>query len=393
MDDISETIRSSKKLRVVVCCLVGLLLPGGCHSANRWPGLTPPCVLDPGVTQAQLVEHLNKNIIGSPKHGGLVSWRANNAKIHVTGIPLALPANIAVESSRNLRIVVSNPMTRGQEVDIGSNAERFWFWSKDAPGIMTCQHEDVHVAMSHMNLPIQIEPDWLMEIFGVIPINNDEYTMVRSQVGTAELVAARQTPDGKIMERIIVVDTCQGVITEHALKEPGGEIIARAKLDKYFESPSGVLLPMVYQIEWPAAKVSMTINLNNPEANPATLAHNTSLWEVPSIPGVRVVDVGTQARGMMNRVAPVEHRSAEVSPGQATLPSTLDIEAPQPVRNNTTTPENPFIRVTSGPKRDAPLPFPVTLQKPVISFEDEPQSTYSEATWRSSSDRHRPVLE
>lgn len=285
-------------------CLSGVLLLtlfAGC-SLPRWFARQEPCRLDPAIPKADLIAHLNRNLTGHSGQPALTSWQAGDATLRVSGAGMPtvprLPAMLAVEAPRNLRLIVSHPLSGGQEVDLGSNDERFWFWTKDAPQIITCRQEDVPDALRQLSMPIHIHPDWLMEVFGVIPIDGSEYSMVRphAEATDVELIASRTSPLGEAVRRVIRVDLCRGEIIEHQLRTEDGRIIARALLDRHTELSNGATLPMLVKLDWPEAQVQMTINLGRPVPNPPALAANDSLWQIPSIPGARPIDVGALAR-------------------------------------------------------------------------------------------------
>lgn len=316
-------------------CLCGLL---GC-GLPRWMGGRPQQVFAPDVTKSVLVHHLNENLRTSEKHPELRSWRSGTATIQVTGIQFSLPASIAVQAPRNFRLLVSKPMVGGQEVDIGSNDERFWFWTRENRQILTASHEDIGLALQEMELPAPIHPDWLMEVFGVIPLDADEFDL-RSPAqanGTVELVAVRRSPLGEDVERVIRVSLASGRITEHILRQPGGKEIARARLEKYTVVEKGIELPLMIRLQWPAAKVEMALNIGQPQINPPVLTENAGLWQIPRLPGSELVDIGQLARQ--------SHRGAAVSPiyreqqaaaeftepaARIELSSAFELDAPEP---------------------------------------------------------------
>lgn len=302
-----NNIVHSLVLLLLLCC------SSGCGMQRR---LFPqPAVFSANVTKEQLVTHLNRNIVGSAGQSGVASWQTSHARLHVTGIPAYLPASIAVEAPRNFRMVVSNPMTGGQEVDIGSNPERFWFWSKESPEIITVRHEDVPLAFQYIRMPVHIHPDWLMEVLGVIPLNPAEFEMSPPRVDTSEveLIANRKSPLGQDMERVVKVDLARGEVREHILRAPNGTVVARARLDDYRPTVNGALLARTIKLYWPAAKMAMTMNLGDVEVNPPALAQNSSLWRLPHIPGARPVDVGAIAR-MQAREGAAPLREFQLTP-------------------------------------------------------------------------------
>lgn len=277
-----------------IFCLYLVVWSAGC-TFPRWRH-QEECALNLGATREEIVTHLNSNIIGSDEHPGLKSWRSGAVRLHVDGVPVALPASIAVQAPRNFRLLVSHPLTGGQELDIGSNQDRFWIWSKESPEVLTASHEDVGLAIQELQMPVHIHPDWLMEVFGVIPLQAEEFELKRPKVenGHVELVATRQSPLGEDVERVIRVNVLKGRISEHVLRLPGGKVLARARMEKYTQLPSGPELPLLVSLEWPDARMQMVMEIRNPEVNSANMVNNTALWQIPS--HGQVVDIGSIAR-------------------------------------------------------------------------------------------------
>lgn len=383
----------------LLLCLLCLLIETGC-SVNRFlskSSVEP--VISPEISQEQLVQHLNRNILGTDNMPGVAGWKTSDARIQVTGIPVPLPASLAVEAPRNLRIRVSNPISGGQEVDIGSNHERFWMWTKEQPELITCRHEDVELAFQHLELPVHIQPEWLMEVFGVVPIESREYRLQRgsSTEPVLDLVAQRLSPAGESVERIIRVNTVSGQIQEHTLRKADGEVIARARLDKYTEMPNGTTLPLLVRISWPEAKTEMKISLGRPEVNPPSFATASAMWEMPNIPGSKVVDIGNIGRRMSgpgqvrtvasetgshnNRTSPESVSDPFADPseaGQVALAPTSRLEAPRPVGmpgSDAVSQPVGSHRPASGRERDtihpfatpAPAAFPGAAEPPSAS--------------------------
>jgi hypothetical protein len=344
------------------CLLAFLLLTllAGC-SLPRWFARQEPCRLDPAISKADLIAHLNRNVTGTGGHPGLTAWQTGDATLRVSGAGMPtvprLPATLAVQAPRNLRLIVSHPLSGGQEVDLGSNDERFWFWTKEAPQIITCRQEDVPDALRQLSMPIHIHPDWLMEVFGVIPIDGSEFNMVRPHAEATEvqLIANRVSPLGETVQRVIRVDLCRGEIIEHQLRTADGRVIARALMDKHTELSNGATLPMLVKLDWPEAQVQMTLNLGRPVPNPPALAENGTLWQIPSIPGARPVDIGALARRDPNGRA--EPPSSPVShPGlQGHLPAGIPI-TPAGHRDAVHDPAAGRVKLPSQPEPSQPEP-------------------------------------
>jgi len=306
------------------------------HGCASRPGFgwkkPPPCVLAPDSTKEDIIACLNRNVIQTPSHTPLSSWRSGSVKLRVDGVPVPLPAQIAVEAPHNFRLLVANPLTGGQEVDIGSNDERFWIWSKEQPRVMTASHDDVAMALQELEMPVYIHPLWLMEVFGVVPLNGAEFEMrpPRLKDGTVDLVSSIESPLGDDVERVVRVNLCQGCVQEHFLQLPGGKVLARARLDRQTVLPCGNSLPLAIKLEWPDAQMSMTMEIRNPETNSKSLAQNTTIWQMPS--HGPVVDIGQLARRQNTGKNPDMGTmpASFISPGKVQLPGSGDSLASEP---------------------------------------------------------------
>ncbi len=244
-----------------------------------------PCVLAPDATSEDIVNVLNDNVTK------LYAWRSTDVRIDFrkVGMP-TLNARLAVESPRKLRLIVHSLAT--DEVDLGSNPERFWFWMKrgEPHGILTASYDDM--AEGRPMGPIPFQPDWLIETLGVVPFAASDFQMHEqpgSQPRRVLFVANQVTPQGQRVQRTMLVDAGHGAILEHSLREPSGRLIARATLSNYQLEPGGVRLPHRIDLQWPASGVKLALLIGNIEVNPASISEQT--WSMPSYPDTPVIDL------------------------------------------------------------------------------------------------------
>ena len=227
----------------------------------------------------ELVAHLNRNI--SRIHG----WRANGARIQVGGISLA--GKLAVERDRHVRLVVSSPLR--SEVDLGSNDEGFWVWSRHMdPAFVTCRHENIVAARQKLGVPF--EPDFLMQALSVMPISASEMSMeVDTADQKARLVQSFPSAHGRPLRRVVLVDLKKGngIIVEHSLYDGGARPLALAKLrDHRLDRESGAVLAHHVSLEWPAQQMKMSMELGKIQINPPSIP--SEIWDMPKFPGVTV---------------------------------------------------------------------------------------------------------
>lgn len=256
---------------------------------QQWIAPQPPCQLSPDVSQDELVDHLNRNVTQ------LIAWRSTNVDIQAHGVPVRLSAILAVESPRNFRLVAKT--ISGNEADFGSNTERFWFWMRrsEPKHVFTALHDEWDAVGA--NVPIPFQPDWLMEVLGVIPIDATQVTLERNpnDPKTVSLVSQRQTPDGRRVRRVMRIETCYGHIVAHELYDEAGTLIGRADLSDYQTDPdTKAELPHKIHLEWPQAQLDMTLHIGSIEVNPTNLPDR--MWQMPDIPGYPTLDLARMSR-------------------------------------------------------------------------------------------------
>ena len=206
---------------------------------------------------------------------------------------MTLSANIAVARPRQFRLRAT--LLGANEVDLGSNAERFWFWIRrsEQPYVITVGHDDLSRVRNQLSLPF--EPDWLIEALGVSPLAEGEWSVASSRPGQHRLtlVAERRSPRGELVRRRLVVDTCLGVVIEQSLYNETGRLIAVAKLsDHRQDAETGIVVPRRIELEWPEAQLSLLIRLKEVEINPSPIPAST--WEVPRGLGSGPIDLVTR---------------------------------------------------------------------------------------------------
>jgi hypothetical protein len=279
--------RHQRCLLFVLALVIGNSQPG-CVPFRNWCGqrfgpAPAPCVLRDDVTQAELVTYLNDNT------QKIRAWRTNKATIVTRGGGILVPrvgAMIAVESPRRFRLVATNPVTGGNEVDLGSNPDHFWFWNRrsEEKCVYQARHEPEPGQVRRFQIPFQ--PDWIMESLGVIEIDPEQELELRPGPAgshTVFLWANRASPEGFKVRKVTAVDLCRGVIREHGLYDARGQLIARAVLTNHVrDRKSGAVIPQTIDLEWPQAKLGLTMTLSEIEVNPERIP--PSIWEVPNIP-------------------------------------------------------------------------------------------------------------
>jgi len=280
----------AKPILCLLVLTVSLSCGPGCSPTRMFqnPFRPPvPCVLSPDPSLTEVVNHINDNI------GLIHGWRSTDVSIQAAqggGMSVRLSAVIAVEQTRRFRLSARSPF--GNEADFGSNDERFWFFMKrlDAHHVYTVAHNEMHMVQDRLQIPF--EPDWLMEVLGVIPIIGAEFELHPdlTDSGVLSLVSERVSPNGEPVRRVILVDKCRGHVVAHSLYDASNQLIAKAELSRYEpDSTSGAMLPHRIGLEWPQAGLKMTMNLGGIEVNPVAVSEQT--WQPFRTPTIQHVDL------------------------------------------------------------------------------------------------------
>ncbi len=265
-------------MRYVVCCLGlgGLALLSGC-TGTRWGVINhqdhPPQVSGPTPTAAALVKYLDDN-------AQLVdSLRCDDFEMTVSEGWKSFPlpsCSLACKRPRNFRMTARSIV--GDEVDLGSNGEEFWFWIKraDPPRQYHCSYEALSQALASgrsVNLPFPFQPEWVVETLGMgnygpadryqLVVDPDKYRLVERVRG----------PQGNTVRKVIVFNRWQAkgnapqVTDYQLLDDASGKEICSAHVMEVQGNQSGGTVPRRIELRWPEQKVKMKMHLTRAAIN------------------------------------------------------------------------------------------------------------------------------
>ncbi|MCA9083348.1 MAG: hypothetical protein KDA81_04795 [Planctomycetaceae bacterium] len=273
--------------------LLVLVALTGCQSTlNHQAARQCDPALPMTLTCAELVDYLN-----SQNHG-LVGWCCTSTSMHVrlpNGLSQRLTGNIACQAPQYFRLTAHNVIATA---DIGSNASRCWFYTRPGePAVLTWKHEDTPLLTKLPEGVPYIDPNWLMLVLGVKPLDTSDYTLSRAPGSSQELwlTAIEDAPEGRSMRRVIKVDTVRGVIREHALYDSEANPLVRAELSQH-RACQGHLIPHHVRLLFPQMDSEMVLKFDGPQTNPNL---PDELWRLPDN-NVQVVDLGEVIRHRMS---------------------------------------------------------------------------------------------
>lgn len=237
----------------------------GCHTTGKTAVVhhVDP-VLSNTLSCEELVDYLN-----SQNHG-LHSWKCMNTQVNVSmpGVPLPqkLSGALACSAPASFRLTAENLIAMA---DFGSNDELCWAYVKPGePAVMTWRHEDSHL-LEYVpgNFP-RLDPEWLMVILGIQPLNAEEFHIQKPPAGSRDLWLAsiEESASGQPLRRVIKVDTVRGFAYEHALIDHNGDYLLRAQLSNY-RTCGGHQIPHTVRISFTPQETELTLNFKGIEAN------------------------------------------------------------------------------------------------------------------------------
>jgi len=266
---------------------LGLSLLAGCtvikpkHDDGAGGGRPP----HPGVeeqrppTEADLVRYLNKEA------KGLQSIDVSELFIDAAAQGRKAPGVhgwMVCDKPRNFRL--RGKVLATEQIDLGSNNDRFWFWLKESPdqALVHCSYTDFEKGVQ---LPFPFNPDWVIQALGMAEYGTDDPDLKRFHLEpmdksdkTMKLVEST-TLQGKPVRKVTVFNRWNAApptpqVIGHALIDEKGKVICQATIEQVRESKvmnpetrRPVSYPRKIVLEWPADQLKMTLTLDSVEVN------------------------------------------------------------------------------------------------------------------------------
>ena len=225
-----------------------VLTQTGCQIFQRFrtPPPQAPVVYDNQPTLDQMVQKLNQQ-------AAAVNQVRAEVRVAMDGIPGRLKGTLLIERPRKLRLKAGLLGVSEMGVDVGSNDELFWVWSRASlpgqqPTLFYATHRDYQHSTLRSALPI--EPTWLIDALGFVqfsPADRHEGPILRSD-GRYEIRSYQQSGSHPVI-RISAIDPKYGWITQQTIYDAQGKRIAYVNSIKHkFYPEHDVSLPQQVQI-------------------------------------------------------------------------------------------------------------------------------------------------
>ena len=272
------------KFRMLFSVVMLVSLGGGCANVVRQYTETQPIVLSPAPPLGEVIAAVNAN--SQQVH----SLHSKDAKIRLPGAP-SLSAGIALERDRRFRLKGENALL-GPIVDLGSNDELLWLWIRGVqpPATFYCRHD--RFAASQVGRQIPVNPEWLIDAFGLTTFRADDRHSGPYPAGDGRLeVRTEIAAAAGRMTKATIIDEQMAWVLEQHLFDAAGQHVASAVTSQHLRDPlSGATLPRRVEIRWPQQELQLEIDLADVQVNYLG-DHPAAFWTMPNFEGSTLVDL------------------------------------------------------------------------------------------------------
>lgn len=298
------------------CLLLMLLISfqSGCQVFNGFRSevsLPAPVVFREMPSRDQLLAHL-------ASQSRQIRQIQSDVRVTMDGMP-TLRGTMAVERPDRLRLTAGLLGVPELGVDVGSNDERFWFWTKvsapgQEPGIYFANHGEYRNSSLHQLIPI--EPGWLIDALGLVDFRPDDRIAgpFSRPDGRFEIRTYRNNGDQQHI-RVSVIDPAYGWISQQAMYNGSGRLMAYANSKKYQHYPEyKVNLPSWIELiayDATGGMLKITVDASPYKLN-SIYGDPEKLWSMPNPGNVRLINLAT---GQLH--AEPETQSGRVSDGRS----------------------------------------------------------------------------
>lgn len=215
--------------------IMGMIIMALATCALGWWKLTekkPEQRIQPVVPRMDVPADVTPALIQSlnARNAQIRTLVSNEMKVKVweNGLRFRLTGSLAYEKDRHFRMKINSAF--GQEVDLGSNDEVFWYWSRRStrPGLFYARHEDY----SKTRLKTPFNPLFVQASLGLDPID----------VRNAQL---SETPDnlvvfdqfrngvGELVNRYTFISKANQYVVGHLITNVNGQPVAISEITEH----------------------------------------------------------------------------------------------------------------------------------------------------------------
>jgi hypothetical protein len=194
------------------------------------------------------------------------SFSCSDIEISIDNLPFRLQSFLIYKKNLNFRMIVQSFV--GKELDMGSNKNHFWFWSKrmKPPGLYYAEHKDLYKT----RLRTPFSPQWIIESLGFEEIKKAKISKSGKHLIIEENYL--NAMNANIIKKTLVNIESRTIIG-HYLYE-GDVLVASSETIEYTNN-----MPHKIRIIWHEENIGMTLKLKNSNINGN---FNDSYWSMPN---------------------------------------------------------------------------------------------------------------
>jgi hypothetical protein len=310
-----ETSSRLRRLSICVLPLSFCLAAAGCNIFSARP--EPPDAKAPPVpsgdtrkpTPDELVSYLNREASRLQS----IDTRDLSIDVRAQGTSVSLDSGVLLcQKPRYFKLV--GKKFGSQEVLVGSNEERFWFYVKRDPSdaLFHCSYTDFDKGA--VDLPFPFEPEWVLEALGMAPLPRDGSFRVDEDKFTYRLIETTSLR-GQTVRKVTVFHKGEARLNQPQVKarmmyDAKDRLICAATIKSVSRIPldqtrsASVTCPQIIKLEWPAQQTELILDLGRVNVN-GQLAMEA--FQMPHL-GNRQVDLGRDRPTGRSGVVPARFR-------------------------------------------------------------------------------------
>jgi hypothetical protein len=217
-------------------------------------------------------EEIIKLIDGINYHNSKISNIQTYVSINIVDNPFILRGYLCHQKELYFRMEVNS--TIGKELDIGSNLNVFWFWSRRMrpPTLYYAHHQNLY----NTRLKTPFHPLWMMECLNIGKINSYDYVFKNDEY--LLIVEIRKSTLNRLVKKKTLIDTKKKIVVGHYLSDLEDRNIASAEIIE-FQVINELLIPKKIKFCWYEENKILYWNLYQTRIN---ININSSNWLMPN---------------------------------------------------------------------------------------------------------------
>lgn len=263
--------------------------------------------------------------------------------VAIPGAP-KLRGTIQIERPLRLRLKAGVLGVDQMGVDVGSNDELFWIWTRaaiggQAPTLMYAFHEQFKRSTGSVRQAIPLEPNWLINALGLVEFSKDDFHEgpLLTPQGRLKLITVSNADAGR-QYRITLIDATRGLIEQQSIYDENRNLIAYTNSTGYkFYPQHNVSLPNEIEMHLYTSdghEQELTVTTNGFNIN-SLFGDPQRMWTMPQPSNVQKIDL-SQVGGQPQPRTPQPPTSLpSTTAPSSTVPPYPAFPTPQPSYRST----------------------------------------------------------